>query len=230
MQRQARLAAERLFVPIAAPLGSGIPVVTVRRHRMGAVASEQPNPHRSEAQAVDQPQRAKKPRVHLVKALPRSDQASPSVSDADQPAASHPSVGAGPTNHDRSVPCETANALLSDAKLLDQPCYGSSRPPAVQAAACNVPFAVAKSNGGEAAPVRRKPCRAAVCRDEPAGTSFAGYAWPVYPRLVGEIEDLKKQAQDLRALETAEAIRWVRKTVRKLGLSQQDIGFGTSED
>jgi DNA-binding protein H-NS len=69
---------------------------------------------------------------------------------------------------------------------------------------------------------------AAVAHDDSRPSGFAGYDWPVYPRLIAQIEDLKRQAELLREREAAEAIRWIRQAVQQFDLSAQDLGFARS--
>ena len=62
----------------------------------------------------------------------------------------------------------------------------------------------------------------------PRTSGFEGYEWPLYPKLITQIEELKRQAHALRERESAEAILWIKEAIALHGLSAQDLGFHQS--
>lgn len=48
---------------------------------------------------------------------------------------------------------------------------------------------------------------------------------PRYPALLARIGELEAEAQRLKALEAAQAVRWIRQAIKTYGLSAQDLGL-----
>ena len=64
----------------------------------------------------------------------------------------------------------------------------------------------------------------------PTKSGFDAYEWPVYPKLIAQIEELKRKAYALRERESAQALVWIKGAIRQYGLSAQDLGFTKARD
>ena len=240
-QREARLAAEALFAPVAAPPEvSTSTVVTVRQRRMSS-GPDAPNTLVEGAEPSDM--QAREPRVHRLAAQAPAVETSPVE---DKP------IEVAPLEKAPDAPLQE---LVADAPTAPQvaeitaapaarprKARPAKRPPQVQVAppvevtsAVTPAEQVTEKAAKKAVRARQQaaavsPARspAAVAHDDSRPSGFAGYDWPVYPRLIAQIEDLKRQAEVLREREAAEAIRWIRQAVQQFGLSAQDLGFARS--
>jgi hypothetical protein len=237
-QREARLAAEALFAPIAAPPEVSTPtVVTVRQRRMSSGA-DAPNALVEGAEPSDM--QAREPRVHLLAAQARAVEPGPAE---DKPVEVAPLekapdaplqelVADAPTAPQVAEITAAPAARPRKARPAKLPPLAPVAPPVEVTSAVTPAEQVTEKAAKKAVRARKKPAAvsparypAAVAHGDSRPSSFAGYDWPVYPRLIAQIEDLKRQAEVLREREAAEAIRWIRQAVQQFDLSAQDLGF-----
>lgn len=254
-QREARLAAEALFDPIAQPPQTVVATVVTVRHRR---ASPDPTQHLA-AVSSDTPHDtvARAPRIHLVAAEPAAAttdtdtaaEAAPKASplapapleaistDAQPPEA--PAVNAEPAlPTDAPVAIPPADPVVA----LLPPKPRKTRRVSMAAVAVEsrpVEKSVAKRMGS--APRRSAPSRqdldakgpqdhASSVQHVPTKSGFDAYEWPVYPKLIARIEELKRKAYALRERESAQALVWIKGAIRQYGLSAQDLGFTKARD
>ncbi|RCW66249.1 hypothetical protein [Pseudorhodoferax soli] len=248
-QREARLAAEALFEPIAQPpQTAAATVVTVRHRRASTNAAE----HVATASPDALTAAAGRPaRIHLVAA-------EPAATTTDTAAVTEPKViplDAAPLEAKSTdvQPVEAPAGIAEPTVLANEPATA----PAADQVSVPVPPKPRKTRRRATAPVALKPqpveksvtSRVAIAsrstsprRQElntkaphdhapsvqhlPATVGFEAYEWPVYPKLIAQIEELKRKAQVVREHESAQALEWIKGAIRQYGLSAQDLGFG----
>lgn len=237
-QREARLAAEALFAPIAAPPEVSTPtVVTVRQRRMSC------GPDALETLvegAEPSDMQARGPRVHLLAAQAPAVEPSPAE---DKPIEVAPLekapdaplqelVADAPTAPQLAEVTAAPAARPRKARPAKLPPLAPVAPPVEVTSAVAPTEQVTEKAAKKAIRARQKPIAvsppsspAAVAHDDSRPSGFAGYDWPVYPRLIAQLEDLKRQADVLREREAAEANRWIRQAIEQFDLSAQDLGF-----
>jgi DNA-binding protein H-NS len=240
-QREARLAAEALFAPIAAPPKvSTSTVVTVRQRRMSS-GPDEPSALVEGAEPSDM--QAREPRVHLLAAQAPAVEPSP-IEDKPIEVAPLEKAPDAPLQElvaDAPIAPQVAEitaapaAKLRKARPAKRPPHAQAAPAVAVTSAVAPPEQVTEKAAKKAVRARQKPAAlspassaAAVAHDDSRPSGFAGYDWPVYPQLIAQIEDLKHQAEVLREREAAEAIRWIRQAVQQFDLSAQDLGFARS--
>lgn len=241
-QREARLAAEALFAPVAAPPKvSTSTVVTVRQRRTSS-GPDAPNTQVEGAEPSDM--QAREPRVHRLAAQAPAVEPSP-VEDKPievAPLEKAPDaplqelVADAPTAPQVAEITAAPAARPRKARPAKRPPHVQVAPPVEVTSAVTPAEQVTEKAAKKAVRARQKPAAvspvrspAAVAHDDSRPSGFAGYDWPVYPRLIAQIEDLRRQAEVLREREAAEAVRWIRQAVQQFDLSAQDLGFARSQ-
>lgn len=251
-QRDARLAAEALFEPIApAPQTAAPTVVTIRHRRASSNAGEHVATASSDAPTAAA---ARPARIHLVAA-------EPAATTTDTAAVTEPKViplDAAPLEAKSTdvQPVEAPAGIAEPTVLANEPVAAAAAdqvsvpvPPKprktrrrVTATVASKPQPVEKSVTSpvaiaprSTAPKRQKlntkapQDHAASVQPLPATSGFDDYEWPVYPKLIAQIEELKRKAQVVRERESAQALEWIKGAIRQYGLSAQDLGFHRSQ-
>ncbi|GHD04655.1 hypothetical protein GCM10007320_65670 [Pseudorhodoferax aquiterrae] len=247
-QREARLAAEALFDPIAPPpQTAAATVVTIRHRRLSSNAAE----HVAAASPDAPTTAAARPaRTHIVAAEPAAsarDTAAvtePKVIPLDTAPLEAKSTDVQPVEtlagiaEPTVLAGETVTAPAADPVTAPTPPEPRKTRRAATATLAVNPQPVQKSvtNRVAIAPRRTAPKRpesktkarqdhVPSVQNLPTTSSFDAYEWPVYPKLIAQIEELKRKAQVVRERETAQALEWIKGAIRQYGLSAHDLGF-----
>lgn len=251
-QREARLAAEALFEPIAQPPQTVATTVVTVRHRR---SSPDPTQHLA-AVPSDAPHdtAARPPKIHLVAAEPAAtttvavaevapkaiplDPAPLETMSADAQPPEAPAIHAEPAlPTDAPVAVPPADPVA--APLSPKP-RRTRRAPTIAVAADSQPVEKSVVKRVVSAPRRRASSRqdldvkgpqdhALSVQHVPTKSGFDAYEWPVYPKLIAQIKDLKRKAQVMRERESAQAVEWIKKAIHQHGLSAKDLGFTRSQ-
>lgn len=248
-QREARLAAEALFEPIAQPPQTATATVVTVRHRRASPNSQEHVAAASSDAPIEAA--ARPPRTHLVveeSTAATTDSAAetaPNVIPLDAALQEARSSDVQPVE----APAVNAEAALTVGEPVAAPAADPITGPTLpkpRKTRRTAPTTVAV----EPQPVERRLVKRVVnasrrsaqkrqdqgtrarqdhapsVQQLPTTSGFDAYDWPVYPKLVAQIEDLKRQAQVIRERESAEAVEWIKEAIQQYGLSAQDLGFG----